>query len=230
MCILHPRAAQPAEADYVLDQRVDIHGVHPVCSDSSPELIPAAEGMCSAFCLEEDAETAAAAAKVPHLSRLLVPLYHRLTAAGSALQGPKTPRQQAGALLRFCTSTPSSRLRHRHGGHMPAHSDALCPCLGPRQLSPALGSTCCTLSHTLRFVSITAHSRRGGHVSHTASFVTIVAALQLITCCDALLPAPGGHDVRWEAGASSLLHHTDDASGSCSGGSDCLDRRSNANR
>ena len=109
---------------------------------------------------------------------------------------------------------------------VPAHSDALCPCLGPRQLSPALGSTSCTLSHTLRFVSITAHSRRGGHVSHTASFVTIVAALQTITCCDALLPAPGGHDVRWEAGASSLLPHTDDASGSCSGGSDCLDRRS----
>ena len=42
-------------ADYVSDQRVDIHGVHPVCPDSSPELIPAAEGMCSAFCLEEDA-------------------------------------------------------------------------------------------------------------------------------------------------------------------------------
>ena len=93
-------------ADYVSDQRVDVHGVHPVCPDSSPELIPAAEGMCSAFCLEEDAETAAAAAKVPHLSRLLVPLYHCLTATGSALQGPKTPRQQAGAL--FDSAPPHS--------------------------------------------------------------------------------------------------------------------------
>ena len=63
-------------------------------------------------------------------------------------------------------------------------------------------------------------------MSHTASFVTIVAALQTIPCCDALLPAPGGHDVHWEAGDSALLHHTDDASGPCSGGSDCLDRQS----
>ena len=63
-------------------------------------------------------------------------------------------------------------------------------------------------------------------MSHTASFMPLVVALQTIPCCDALLPAPGGHDVRWEAGASALLHHTDDTSGPCSGGSDYLDRQS----
>ena len=139
-------------ADYVAgcvsDQRVAVHDVPHICSDSSPELIPAAEGLCSAFCLEEDPATDVIAAKVPHPTRLLVPLCHRLHATGLALQSPGPPQPQAGALLRFCTSTRSSRFRRRHGGHVQAHSTALCTCLGSWKLHPAPGFVSCTLSPT----------------------------------------------------------------------------------
>ena len=37
--------------DYVSVQSVGLHDVHHTCLDSSPELIPAAEGLYSAFCL-----------------------------------------------------------------------------------------------------------------------------------------------------------------------------------
>ena len=109
---------------------------------------------------------------------------------------------------------------------MPAHSAAPCTCLGSWQLNPALGSVSRTMSHTLRLGSITAHSHRGGNTSPTTSLVTTVAAWQTMPCCDALLPTHGDRSVRnWEAGASALLHHTGDACGPCSGGSDCSDRQ-----
>ena len=211
--------------DFVSVQSVDLHDVHHICSDSSPELIPAAEGLCSAFCLDEDTEAAVAASKVPHPPHVPVPFCHRLTAAGSAPQGPETPRQQAGALLRFSISARSSHLRRRHGGRVPAHSAAPCTCLGSWQLNPALGSVSCAMSHTLRLGSITVHSHRGGNTSPTTSLVTTVTAWQTILCCDALLPTHGDHSVHWEAGASALLTHTGDACGPCSGGSDCSDRQ-----
>ena len=213
-------------AGCVSDQRVDIHDVPHICSDSSPELIPTAEGLCSAFCLEEDPETNVIAAKVPHPTRLLVPLCHRQHATGLALQGPGPPQPQAGALLCFGTSTRSSRFRRRHGGHVQAHSTALCTCLGSWQLNPAPGFISCTLSPTLRFGIIAARSRRGGNTTPATSLVTIDAAWQTTPCCDVLLPACGDHDVHWEAGASAFLHHTGDACGPCSGGSDCSDRQS----
>ena len=212
-------------AGCVSDQRVAIYDVPHIRSDSSPELIPAAEGLCSTFCLEEDPETEIITAKMPRDARLLVPLYHCFRATGLALQGPGPPQPQAGAVLHFCTYTCSSSFRRRRGGHVQAHSTALCTCLGPWKLHPAPGFVRCALSHSLRFGITAAHSRRGGNTILATSLATIDAAWQTTPCCNVLLPACGDHSVHWEAGASTFIHHTGDASGPCSGGSDCSDRQ-----
>ena len=39
-----------------LDDSTDLIDIPSTCSDSSPELIPAAVGLCSTFCLDEEAE------------------------------------------------------------------------------------------------------------------------------------------------------------------------------
>ena len=103
-----------------------LRDVPPTCPDSSPELIPAAVGLCSTFCLDEDTEASVTASKEPVLPHLPVLSCNALFQTGLVPQGPQLPRQQAGTLLHFSTPARSSLPRHRDGGFTPIHSDVPC--------------------------------------------------------------------------------------------------------
>ena len=211
--------------DYVSVRRDGLHGIPPTCSDSSPELIPTADGLCSAFCLDEAAEADVAASKVLLPPHLQVSFCNRLSPTALVPQGPGPPRRQAGTLLRFDAPTRSSCLRRRSGGDLPMHSTTHCAYLGFWRLCSALYDVCHTVSRPLRPGGVPAHSHRGGGTSPIKSLVVTIAAWQTLPGCDALLPKRGDLTVRREAGASAFLHHTGDACSPCSGGSDYSDRQ-----
>ena len=135
--------------DCVLIRRDGLQGATPTCSDSSPELIPAADGLCSAFCLDE-AEADVAASKELLAPHLQVSFCHRLSSPALVPQGPRPPRRQAGILLSFGIRTRSSCRRRRRGGGLPMHSIAHCAYLGSWRQCSALYNVYHTVLRPLR--------------------------------------------------------------------------------
>ena len=135
--------------DCVLIRRDGLQGATPTCSDSSPELIPATDGLCSAFCLDE-AEADVAASKELHAPHLQVSLCHRLSSPALVPQGPRPPRRQAGILLSFGIRTRSSCRRRRRGGGLPMPSIAHCAYLGFWRQCSALHNVYHTVLRPLR--------------------------------------------------------------------------------
>ena len=211
--------------DCVLIRRDGLEGTPPTCSDSSPELIPAADGLCSAFCLDEAAEADVAASKELLPPHLKVSFCNRLSSTALVPQGPRPPRQQAGMLLSFDVHTRSSCRRRRRGGGLPMHSTTRCAYLGFWRPCSALYNVYHTVLRPLRPGGVPAHSHRGGGTSAFELIVITIAAWQTLLGCDVLLPTSGDLTVRCEEGASACLHHTGDACSPCSGGSDYSDRQ-----
>ena len=206
-------------------RRDGLQGAPPTCSDSSPELIPAADGLCSAFCLDEAAEADVAASKELLPPHLQVSFCNRLSSTALVPQGPRPPRQQAGILLSFDVHTRSSCRRRRRGGGLPMHSTTHCAYLGFWRPCSALYNVYHTVLRPLRPGDVPAHSHRGGGTSAVELLVIAIAAWQTLPGCDVLLPTSGALTVRCEEGASACLPHTGDACSPCSGGSDSSDRQ-----
>ena len=207
--------------DCVLMPRDGLRGATPTCSDSSPELIPAAGGLCSAFCLDEAEANVAASKELlpPHLQESFC---NCLSSPAFVPQGPRPPRQQAGILLRFDIHPRSSCHRRRLGGGLPMHSIAHCAYLGFWRPCSALYNVYRTVLRPLRPGDVPAHSPWGGGTSAFELLVIAVAAWQTLPGCDVLLPTSAALTARCEDGASACLPHTGDACNPCSGGSDSL--------
>ena len=192
------------DEDCVLIRRAGLQGAPPTCSDSSPELIPAADGLCSAFCLDEAAEADVAASKELLPPHLKVSFCNRLSSTALVPQGPRPPRQQAGILLSFDVHTRSSYRRCRRGSGLPMHSTTHCAYLRFWRPCSALYNVYHTVLRPLRPGDVPAHSHRGGGASAFELLVIAIAAWQTLPGCDV---------------------HTGDACSPCSGGSDSSDRQ-----
>ena len=178
-----------------LIRRDGLQGAPPTCSDSSPELIPAADG-CSAFCLDEAAEADVAASKELLPPHLKVSFCNRLSSTALVPQGPRPPRQQAGILLSFDVHTRSSCRRRRRGGGLPMHSTTHCAYLGFWRPCSALYNVYHTVLRPLRPGDVPAHSHREGGTSAFELLVIAIAAWQTLPGCDVLLPTSGALTVR----------------------------------
>ena len=194
--------------------------VPPIWPDSSPELLPADDILCSTFCLDEEAEASITASKEPVFLRLPVLSCDDLSRSGFVQQGPGPPWRQAGPLLHLSSRARHSLHWHSDRGSMSLHSAAPC-CLGVRRPCPVLCSVCNPAFRPLRFGDIAARYHGAGSEHHTSSLVIDMALQQTMPLCTALQPGRGDLIIHRKMGTFASLHHTGFACSPRSSGSDC---------